>query len=717
MRLKLISFITILLFVSPAWAATYYMRADGTAANKAAATSCSAASTAMSIATHNGETFSGDDVINLCDTGGNYKSYIIAPSSGTNGHPIIYRNSPGATPILDMTTTISSSGWTDLGGGLYRKSLTTMLLFEDNVSLKSATSSAVSNGNFYCDHVGNLYYRPTSGTPSNHTVEDLNYYSFYYYGALDLNEKSYITVYGLTFDRCPIGIYFGSNLTTPTATTMTGITIHDNTMTRCHWGIFGNISNHTAVVSNASIYNNICSYCEAGISVWTNSDTAAGHSEHHTGHTITENQVLHLGSVSSTLKFSAAYLYYAYGVDREGISFQDIQNSTISGNYVQTDLTDLNDTQRAIYFFLNPNGTADTSGNSVLGNYISGYFQQDIYVEMTTGTAGFQNNTIAYNIINSSSASGNNNHIYIWAITTNPETGINYLVNNTLYTASGLPLGFAGTDVGYWVVRNNIVDSAVTSYFLVNVTTPHLTIDHNLYYPNAASGGFQIGGSGLTYAQWQGDGYDTSGSITSANPLFVNASGTYSLVTDFKLQADSAAKWAGVNVGLTTDYDDKPVHNPPSIGAYEYNPNTALYASFPGYGLYSWNGTAWNELTPLHLTSMVDSGSMLYVDFPGAGIWKYDGTTWSQVTPNSPISMAASGSLLYGNFGTGAGIWKYDGTTWSQITPYAPISMAASGSLLYGNFGTGAGIWMWDGTTWSQITPNSPTSMVTNSGT
>ena len=41
--------------------ATYYMRADGVAANKAAATSAAAAATSMSVAVHNGETFSAGE--------------------------------------------------------------------------------------------------------------------------------------------------------------------------------------------------------------------------------------------------------------------------------------------------------------------------------------------------------------------------------------------------------------------------------------------------------------------------------------------------------------------------------------------------------------------------------------------------------------------------------------------------------------------------------
>ena len=53
--------------VSAVRAEEYYMRADGVAANKTAATSCSAASTAMSVITHNAESFLPDDIIYLCE--------------------------------------------------------------------------------------------------------------------------------------------------------------------------------------------------------------------------------------------------------------------------------------------------------------------------------------------------------------------------------------------------------------------------------------------------------------------------------------------------------------------------------------------------------------------------------------------------------------------------------------------------------------------------
>jgi hypothetical protein len=68
------------------------MRADGTAANKAAATSCSDASTAMSVTKHNAETFSDDDIIDGCKSVSTFTSIIIPPSSGSSEHPITYQH-------------------------------------------------------------------------------------------------------------------------------------------------------------------------------------------------------------------------------------------------------------------------------------------------------------------------------------------------------------------------------------------------------------------------------------------------------------------------------------------------------------------------------------------------------------------------------------------------------------------------------------------------
>ena len=69
-----------------AQSASYYMRSDGTAANKTAASGpCSKASACMDESTHNRETFSAGDVIILYNENGDYTSTIISPSDGFSG--------------------------------------------------------------------------------------------------------------------------------------------------------------------------------------------------------------------------------------------------------------------------------------------------------------------------------------------------------------------------------------------------------------------------------------------------------------------------------------------------------------------------------------------------------------------------------------------------------------------------------------------------------
>ena len=121
-----------LLFVLPllavdAWAATYYVRADGTvtAAGKASATSCSAASTALSMAEHNNATLTaGDDVV-LCHEGGTFTSVMTARVSGVDANNTSnITSSAGGRATIDVRVAISTSGWTTVSAGV-RYSLST----------------------------------------------------------------------------------------------------------------------------------------------------------------------------------------------------------------------------------------------------------------------------------------------------------------------------------------------------------------------------------------------------------------------------------------------------------------------------------------------------------------------------------------------------------------------------------------------------------------
>lgn len=75
---------------------TYYARADGSAANKAAATGpTTSAAACMSMAVLNGETFATGDVIVLSSRGGNFTTNLVVPNAGTSGNVITFQGEPG----------------------------------------------------------------------------------------------------------------------------------------------------------------------------------------------------------------------------------------------------------------------------------------------------------------------------------------------------------------------------------------------------------------------------------------------------------------------------------------------------------------------------------------------------------------------------------------------------------------------------------------------
>jgi hypothetical protein len=101
--IKKITIVLICLWASCGWAATYYLRVDGEAANKEAATGpCSTAANTMTEAVHDGEAFSGDDIIIVCSEGGGITTFLDLPSSGSDGSPITYRGD-GAGPHFVRT--------------------------------------------------------------------------------------------------------------------------------------------------------------------------------------------------------------------------------------------------------------------------------------------------------------------------------------------------------------------------------------------------------------------------------------------------------------------------------------------------------------------------------------------------------------------------------------------------------------------------------------
>lgn len=183
--------------------ATYYLRADGTAANKAAATGpISDPSKCMTFAVHNAQTYSAGDIIYGDNSGGNFQDVLNFPSSGSAGSTIKYFLY-GA--IINYIWPITS-GWTNYSGNIWQVSFAKGTLA--NVRFNGiwgnkrtgAIADCVAPYDWY--FASNVLYVYATSDPSTYYTEvapvivPLN-------SAVYANNKSYIDIYGIK------GVYFG----------------------------------------------------------------------------------------------------------------------------------------------------------------------------------------------------------------------------------------------------------------------------------------------------------------------------------------------------------------------------------------------------------------------------------------------------------------------------------------------------------------------------
>lgn len=77
-----------------------------------------------------------------------------------------------------------------------------------------------------------------------------------------------------------------------------------------------------------------------------------------------------------------------------------------------------------------------------------------------------------------------------------------------------------------------------------------------------------------------GKTYDPSGDLATTD----NITYTRTLIdqSDYHLTSSSPAKNAGVDVGLTTDFEGKPIKGLPDIGAYEFQGGGCTYYPING---------------------------------------------------------------------------------------------------------------------------------------
>jgi len=132
----------------------------------------------------------------------------------------------------------------------------------------------------------------------------------------------------------------------------------------------------------------------------------------------------------------------------------------------------------------------------------------------------------------------------------------NVMLGNGITYEPGIYLNNVGTTTNF-NIKNNIFENCSNGGFVRVENSGSINgfhIDNDIIYNNSSNTPTL---SGNTISNYSFSNYYTS------NPLFVSS-------TDFHLQSGSPGINAGVNVGLTLDYEGNTVSNPPEIGAYEY---------------------------------------------------------------------------------------------------------------------------------------------------
>lgn len=231
--------------------------------------------------------------------------------------------------------------------------------------------------------------------------------------------------------------------------------------------------------------------------------------------------------------------------------------------------------------------------NSLGGGYETGLWIDDsdgVTVRrgiMRYNQCGFRvsnsNNVLAYNLLIYS-----NNYTKIAGDVTNNSSGICFnsnpigttdnlysthirLYNSVIYNNSNIYSQRGSVDLegsGTYILNNNIIANDQSKRDIYRIGTHTLISDYNLLYNFRAINIYSNTKPGIYTASTSLNAYTTTymqdTHSINANPLFVNAANR-----DFRLQSTSPAINAGVKVGLTTDYLNKPIIGLPDIGAYK----------------------------------------------------------------------------------------------------------------------------------------------------
>jgi parallel beta-helix repeat protein len=495
------------------------MRADGTAANKAAATGpCTTVANCMSVTTHNAQTFSATDVIVFCDDGGTYTSEVVAPSSGSSGdgNRITYQGESGGSPVF----TITESGKT-----CFKASSKNYLTIQDFSCSASATTSTY----------GAIYFLSSDNiTIDNVTVTGSDY------AGIRAGSCSYVTIQNCTVSNV-LGLGSGIRVF-GAAGGDSNITVSGNTVsnigteaiTCASAGAHGiNIVKNSVV----KVYNNYVSNC-VGSGIQVSADA---------GYSIDDVEVYNntIRDVATRCRDQGIHINGSADDDPVDLPMETVTNAKIYNN----DIRGVSQAQ----VVENSDGYCISIDSSTQGAEVYGNFCYDCdgggIVTPFYNTTG---NSIHHNVIIACGVNGTNGRGGLSAGT--GSTG-NVFYNNTVYGCYyGMKNVNKGADAGETpttaTFKNNIVMNSVSYHVYDDADSGDPTLNYNMYYPDGASKFLWETAPSDDFADWKADASQDANS-QAVDPLFANATGY-----DFRLKPGSPAINAGdTSVTFTTSKD------------------------------------------------------------------------------------------------------------------------------------------------------------------
>lgn len=482
----------------------------------------------------------GDSILFKRGTINMYQGQVTITAGGSPGNPIIFgAYGTGANPIL--TDGVIRTGWTSLGGGTYSLNIgsgpvgnVTEDVGTTGGSLPHSPDNTLATGNWFFDGGAKiLYYKPTSGVPTDHLVMTHGGVACYPY-----RNTSWLIFQDLTFIGNN-GIY-----TFNKTWRVHNIVIQRCTFTDCVQGLYffakpGYINQNITIDNCLFQYNLNNVYFARGIN-----------------YTATNNNIWVINSKflhTTETRYGGDWLWR--NSDTDGISCQNIVDSIIEHN----EITGICNLSAGINCWFDR--SAPGTGNIIRYNYIHD-ITQGAGINWGGSDNGVCNAQIYCNIIVNCAgcpAAGALGGISLQRAQTSLTPTKVY--NNVIYSCNvGI---FYNNLAAYFDVKNNIVYNSVKYQVRMNSNNSQITSNNNCYYPITGSI-IYYNGHPRTYHSWTSLTGQDYYSITS-DPVFVNAASG-----DYRLNANSPCKTAGSGVGLTYDYFGNKFKSSPSMGAIQY---------------------------------------------------------------------------------------------------------------------------------------------------